>query len=129
MRTEQRDTLRAFLAKRNIQTGIHYPHGPLKLRLLIFESTAEEGAAWVQDETLLSLPIGEHLPTVAPVINAIESFLRLPNDRFVECNEICRDLSQLAIWHLLGPFLDILRVSGLCHSDFKKPSIYGLLDL
>ena len=75
VRTERRDALRAFLAERDIQTGIHYPHALPKLPAYEYlDQQTEEGAAWVQDETLLSLPIGEHLATVAPVIEAIREF-------------------------------------------------------
>ena len=81
VRTERRDALRAFLAEHNIQTGIHYPHALPKLPAYEYlNQQTEEGAAWVQDETLLSLPIGEHLATVAPSLRAIRSFRRVAND-------------------------------------------------
>lgn len=75
IRTERRDELRSHLSSREIQTGIHYPTALPKLGAYAYLGQAgATGNAWRQDTTLLSLPIGEHLTSVNPVINAVKDF-------------------------------------------------------
>lgn len=75
IRTERRDALRAHLSALEIQTGIHYPTALPKLGAYAYLEQAEAaGHAWCQDTTLLSLPIGEHLTSVSPVVNAVKDF-------------------------------------------------------
>ena len=61
IRTDRRDELREFLSTKGISTGIHYPIALPKLpayRYLIQDDTP---TANLIDESLLSLPIGDHL--------------------------------------------------------------------
>lgn len=75
IRTNRRDALRTYLAERDIQTGIHYPTALPKLAAYDYLGRGHQsGYAWTQDSTLLSLPIGEHLDSVAPVIQAVKDF-------------------------------------------------------
>lgn len=75
IRTARRDALRNYLAEREIQSGIHYPKALPKLQAYAYlEQSEEVGAGWCQDGTLLSLPIGDHLDSVAPVIEAVKAF-------------------------------------------------------
>ena len=77
IRTEERDELKSFLAERGIQTGIHYPKALPKLAAYAYlEQANETGPGWSQDEQLLSLPIGDHLESVAPVIQSVTEFFR-----------------------------------------------------
>lgn len=77
VRTSKRDALKAYLADREIQAGIHYPKALPKLQAYAYLNQRDEtGAGWHQDETLLSLPIGDHLESVAPVIEAVQDFFR-----------------------------------------------------
>lgn len=77
IRTERRDELKSFLAERGIQTGIHYPKSLPKLSAYAYlEQANETGPGWFQDEQLLSLPIGDHLESVAPVIESVIEFYR-----------------------------------------------------
>jgi dTDP-4-amino-4,6-dideoxygalactose transaminase len=62
IRTEARDALAAFLAEREIQTGIHYPIALPKLQAYDYLGQGDDDFfANRSDVTLLSLPIGEHL--------------------------------------------------------------------
>jgi dTDP-4-amino-4,6-dideoxygalactose transaminase len=62
VRTRHRDKLRAFLAARDIETGIHYPRALPKLTAYSRFGQAEEALfANRADGELLSLPIGEHM--------------------------------------------------------------------
>lgn len=77
IRTKQRDQLKAFLAEREIETGIHYPIALPKLRA--YDYLGMGGAelfANRSDTTLLSLPIGEHMTVedAATVVEAVKAF-------------------------------------------------------
>jgi dTDP-4-amino-4,6-dideoxygalactose transaminase len=62
IRTDRRDELAEFLAKRDIQTGVHYPIALPRLAAYHNHPQAkEEMFATRASEQLLSLPIGEHL--------------------------------------------------------------------
>jgi dTDP-4-amino-4,6-dideoxygalactose transaminase len=62
IRTNMRDELQAYLSKNKIQTGIHYPISLPKLKAYDYIGQANEKIfANVLDESLLSIPIGEHL--------------------------------------------------------------------
>ena len=75
IRTDRRDELRTYLSDREIQTGIHYPTALPKLAAYHYLDKGNvSGHAWAQDSTLLSLPIGEHLDSVTPVIEAVKDF-------------------------------------------------------
>lgn len=77
IRTEQRDQLQAFLAERDIQTGIHYPIALPKLRAYDYLGMGDSDLfANRTDTTLLSLPIGEHLTVddAAAVVEAVRAF-------------------------------------------------------
>lgn len=77
IRTDRRDELQAFLAEREIQTGIHYPIALPKLRAYDYVGMGNADLfANRSDTTLLSLPIGEHLSTddAAMVVEAVKAF-------------------------------------------------------
>lgn len=62
VRTSRRDQLKAFLAERRIETGVHYPIALAKLNAYSYLGEPDQTAFYNQsDSTLLSLPIGEHL--------------------------------------------------------------------
>lgn len=78
VRTTLRDELKAFLAMRGIETGIHYPIALPKLKAYAYLGTPDNNAFYNQtDATLLSLPIGEHLSLVdaATVCKEIDNFI------------------------------------------------------
>ncbi len=78
VRTPQRDALRAHLAARGIESGVHYPVPPHRqpaLRELGWAGAAFPGAdAWARE--VLSLPMGPHLGAAAQdrVIDALLEF-------------------------------------------------------
>ena len=77
IRTAQRDQLAAFLAEREIQTGIHYPIALPKLRAYDYLGMGQaDFFANRTDIELLSLPIGEHLTVedAARVVEAVKEF-------------------------------------------------------
>lgn len=77
IRSEQRDQLQAFLADREIQTGIHYPIALPKLRAYDYLGMGDaDFFANRTDATLLSLPIGEHLTVedASVVVEAVRAF-------------------------------------------------------
>lgn len=77
VRTTQRDALAAFLAARDIQTGVHYPIALPKLSAYAYLGQADESMrANLEDGQLLSLPMGEHLDgdVVRTVIAAVREF-------------------------------------------------------
>jgi dTDP-4-amino-4,6-dideoxygalactose transaminase len=77
IRTDRRDELQAFLAEKEIQTGIHYPIALPKLRAYAHLNMAEADLfANRTDGNLLSLPIGEHLTAddAQTVVDAVRSF-------------------------------------------------------
>jgi len=62
IRTPHRDHLKAYLAKNQIETGIHYPIALPKLQAYAYLHQNEEPMqANTLDDQLLSLPMGEHL--------------------------------------------------------------------
>jgi len=62
IRTEKREALRAYLVENGIQTGIHYPIALPKLKAYSYhEQSNEPMIASLQDSSLVSLPIGEHM--------------------------------------------------------------------
>ncbi len=62
IRTDRRDELKCYLAERGVQTGVHYP---TSLTKLVAYKYAQQGQERIfvneSDNTLLSLPVGEHL--------------------------------------------------------------------
>jgi len=77
IRTDRRDELKIYLAKKNIQTGIHYPIALPKLKAYSYtEQASESFFANCSDGTLLSLPIGEHMSeqNVLNVIHEVKLF-------------------------------------------------------
>lgn len=77
VRITRRDELKAFLAERGIETGVHYPIALPKLNAYSYLGLPDAGAFYNQtDETLLSLPIGEHLSieNAAVVVDALKEF-------------------------------------------------------
>ena len=77
VRTNQRDELKNFLAERGIETGIHYPIALPKLNAYSHMGLSDINNFYNQtDNTLLSLPIGEHLTLDDAVVvtNAIREF-------------------------------------------------------
>ncbi len=62
IRTDRRDELKAYLAGEGVQTGVHYPLSLPKLAAYAYTKQGRESMfANESGETLLSLPIGEHL--------------------------------------------------------------------
>jgi dTDP-4-amino-4,6-dideoxygalactose transaminase len=62
IRSDSRDSLQKSLKEEGIATGIHYPIALPKLKAFEYlNQSKEEGFAWTSDNTLLSLPIGDHL--------------------------------------------------------------------
>lgn len=79
IRSEKRDALKAYLAERDIQTGIHYPIALPKLEAYAYLGQAADcPVACAQDTTLLSLPIGDHMTPemTQAVIDAVRSFFK-----------------------------------------------------
>ncbi|MCG7508156.1 DegT/DnrJ/EryC1/StrS family aminotransferase [Mesorhizobium retamae] len=77
VRTEKRDQLAAYLAEQGISTGVHYPIALPKLAAYNHLGQGQEVMfANLADESLLSLPIGEHMTTddVKLVASAVRSF-------------------------------------------------------
>lgn len=77
IRTSRRDALRAFLDEREIQTGIHYPIALPKLRAYDYLDMGNANFfANRADETLVSLPMGEHLTfdDARTVVEAVKAF-------------------------------------------------------
>ncbi len=77
VRAERRDDLASYLGAHDIQTGIHYPIALPKLQAYAGHGQAEEDMFVNRsDDTLLSLPIGEHLDMadVDHVSEAIREF-------------------------------------------------------
>lgn len=77
VRTERRDQLKAFLADRQIETGIHYPISLPKLQAYAYVGDLEPSAFYNStDSTLLSLPIGEHMcqEQVELVVSEVRNF-------------------------------------------------------
>jgi len=77
VRTSRRDELKAFLAERGIETGVHYPIALPKLNAYAYLGTPDSNAFYNQTDTeLLSLPIGEHLTieNIAVVVGALKEF-------------------------------------------------------
>jgi dTDP-4-amino-4,6-dideoxygalactose transaminase len=78
IRTSKRDQLKAFLADRGVETGIHYPTALPKLPAYAYLRQEKETIfANLEDANLLSLPIGEHLSDeqVTYVADQLKSFL------------------------------------------------------
>lgn len=79
IRTEKRAELKSYLEELNIQTGIHYPISLPKLKAYAYTKQASEDMFCNRvDQTLLSLPIGEHLSedNIISVSNAIKKFFK-----------------------------------------------------
>ena len=77
VRTTRRDELKAFLAERGIETGVHYPIALPKLNAYAYLGTPDSNAFYNQTDTeLLILPIGEHLTieNIAVVVAALKEF-------------------------------------------------------
>lgn len=79
VRTDRRDELKAHLASRGIETGVHYPVALPKLRAYDYlGQSGEDLFVNRSDTTLLSLPIGEHMSEadVLAVASAVREFFR-----------------------------------------------------
>lgn len=77
VRTDRREELAAWLTKRGIETGIHYPVALARLQAYEYLGQAEEDLfVNLVGKQLLSLPIGEHMSVedVVEVTDAIKSF-------------------------------------------------------
>lgn len=77
VRTNRRNELKGYLAERGIETGIHYPIALPKLVAYSYIGRPDTTAFYNQsDNTLLSLPIGEHmsLNNASVVANAVREF-------------------------------------------------------
>lgn len=77
VRTSRRDELKAFLAERRIETGVHYPIALPKLEAYTYLGQQDEPMfANASDGALLSLPIGDHMTIddVAFVASAVREF-------------------------------------------------------
>ena len=77
VRLEQRNELKDFLHKKNIQTGIHYPIAlPNLTAFKYLKQDQQDKFAWKSSDHLLSLPIGDHLnkSDIAIVCDQIFSF-------------------------------------------------------
>ena len=76
IRTHRRDELREFLSTKGISTGIHYPVALPKLPAYSYLNQDDTPTANLIDDTLLSLPIGEHLELddVKFVANQVKEF-------------------------------------------------------
>jgi dTDP-4-amino-4,6-dideoxygalactose transaminase len=77
IRTDRRDELKRYLAEQGVQTGVHYPTSLAKLAAYKYVGQGQERTfANESDNSLLSLPIGEHLnkQSVDEVTMHIKSF-------------------------------------------------------
>lgn len=77
VRTSRRDALKDHLAAHGIETGIHYPVALPKLAAYAYCAQDKEDTFFNRsDNTLLSLPIGEHLTLedAGKVVQAVRSF-------------------------------------------------------
>jgi dTDP-4-amino-4,6-dideoxygalactose transaminase len=77
IRTDRRDELKCYLAEQGVQTGVHYPTSLSKLAAYKYVGQGQECTfANESDNSLLSLPIGEHLnkQSVDEVTMHIKSF-------------------------------------------------------
>ncbi|WP_298340714.1 DegT/DnrJ/EryC1/StrS family aminotransferase [uncultured Algibacter sp.] len=77
IRLENRDELKAYLSENGIQTGIHYPIALPKLKAYSYLNMASSDfKANKLDTSLLSIPIGEHIPieSAEQVVSAIKLF-------------------------------------------------------
>lgn len=77
VRSDRRNELKAFLAERGVETGVHYPIALPKLEAYAYLGQQDEPMfANKADQTLLSLPIGDHmtLEDVATVTAAVRAF-------------------------------------------------------
>ena len=75
--TSERDSLREFLTKTGIQTGIHYPISLPRLKAYQYLNQYNEVFfANKNDRNLLSLPIGDHLDQVQTqfVVDKVNDF-------------------------------------------------------
>lgn len=84
VRTSRRDELKAFLAEREIESGVHYPIALPKLDAYAYlNQQAEPMFANQSDGSLLSLPIGDHMTVddVAVVSAAVTEFFSTATDR------------------------------------------------
>lgn len=82
IRSEYRDSLKEFLGRVGIETGIHYPKALPKLQAYAYLEQEDSSANYYsQDSELLSLPIGEHLSfdQIDSVISAVKEFFATVN--------------------------------------------------
>ncbi len=82
IRVDKRDELKNYLADLDVQTGVHYPISLPKLKAYEYTEQAQERMfANESDETLLSLPIGEHLTelNITKVVESIKCFMHPPS--------------------------------------------------
>lgn len=80
---KNRDKLKDFLLKKQIQTGIHYPTALPKLKAYEYlNQNCSNFKAYNEDRLLLSLPMGEHLEE-----NEIKKIVKILNDeKLIESN-------------------------------------------
>jgi dTDP-4-amino-4,6-dideoxygalactose transaminase len=79
IRVDQRDQLKKYLYKNGVETGIHYPIALPKLEAYEYTNQNNEDLfSNRSDQSLLSLPIGEHitLEQVHQISSLIEKFYR-----------------------------------------------------
>ena len=77
IRTSRRDGLKKYLNENDIQCGIHYPKALPKLKAYAYLGQQDRQAFYnASDDTLLSLPIGDHLSLedAEEVVSVIKSF-------------------------------------------------------
>lgn len=77
VRSSRRDELKAFLAERGVESGVHYPIALPKLEAYAYLNQQDEPMfANQSDQTLLSLPIGDHMTVedVTTVAAAVRAF-------------------------------------------------------
>jgi len=79
VRTSQRDRLKEYLFGCGIETGVHYPIALPKLNAYSYLETPDDNAFYnLTDDTLLSLPIGEHLTleSAHAVVSAVRDYFK-----------------------------------------------------
>lgn len=79
VQTDRRDELRKFLGDLGIQTGVHYPISLTELPAYAYlKSDSSPKVASRMSNTLLSLPIGEHLDDedIVSVVRSVQTFFR-----------------------------------------------------
>ena len=63
IKTNHRDELKKYLLKNNIETSIHYPISICRQKAFKNEKFIQTDEVYLDDDKILSLPIGPHLST------------------------------------------------------------------